>query len=59
LADRIDEYFFQQLKNFNEYKLVFITKENYEIDEIEDKKQHLKHVKTSLKKFYESTKVSL
>jgi HSP90 family molecular chaperone len=38
LADRIDEYFFQQLKNFNECKWVFITKENYEIDEIEDRK---------------------
>jgi HSP90 family molecular chaperone len=50
LADRIDKYFPQQLKNFNEYKLVFITKENYEIDEIEDKKAAFKTRKDKFEK---------
>jgi molecular chaperone HtpG len=38
LTDPIDEYSFQKLKDYNDHKLIFITKKNCEIDETEDEK---------------------
>jgi molecular chaperone HtpG len=38
LRDPIDEYSFQQLKDYNDHKLICITKDNCKIDETEDDK---------------------
>jgi molecular chaperone HtpG len=59
LMDPINEYSFQQLKDYNDHKLIFITKENYEIDEAEYEKAAFEAAKESLKRLKESSKGSL
>ncbi|KAK8880738.1 hypothetical protein M9Y10_003425 [Tritrichomonas musculus] len=46
LVDPIDEYCFQQLKDYSDHKLLCITKENCEIDETEEEKKEFEELKT-------------
>jgi molecular chaperone HtpG len=46
LTDPIDEYSFQQLKEYSDHKLLCITKENCEIGESEDEKKAFEDLKT-------------
>ena len=48
LTDAIDEYCFQQLKEYSDHKLICITKENCEIDETEDEKKEFEDLKTKM-----------
>jgi len=45
LTDPIDEYCFQQLKEYSDHKLICITKENCEIDETEEEKNEFEELK--------------
>ena len=51
LTDPIDEYCFQQLRDYSDHKLICITKDNCEIDETEEEKNEFEE----LKKKYENT----
>jgi molecular chaperone HtpG len=57
LTDPIDEYCFQQLKDYSDHKLICITKENCEVDETEEEKSKFENLKKKLeeplKKFKE------
>jgi molecular chaperone HtpG len=57
LTDPIDEYCFQQLKDYSDHKFFCITKENCEVDETEEEKSKFESLKTKLenplKKFKE------
>ena len=46
LTDPIDEYCFQQLKEYSDHKLICVTKENCEINETEDEKKEFEDLKT-------------
>jgi len=46
LTDPIDEYSFQQLKDYSDHKLICITKENCEIGETEEEKKAFEDLKT-------------
>jgi molecular chaperone HtpG len=46
LTDPIDEYSFQQLKDYSDHKLICITKENYEIAEMDEEKKAFEDLKT-------------
>jgi len=46
LTDPIDEYCFQQLNEYEDHKLMCITKENCEIDETEEEKKEFEELKT-------------
>jgi len=48
LTDAIDEYCFQQLREYKDHKLICITKENCEIDETEDEKKEFEDLKTKM-----------
>ena len=48
LTDPIDEYCFQQLNEYQDHKLLCITKENCELDETEDEKKAYDELKTKL-----------
>jgi molecular chaperone HtpG len=50
LRDPIDEYSFQQLKDYNDRKLICITKDNCEIDETEDDKAAFEARKSKFEK---------
>ncbi|KAH0797881.1 heat shock protein 83 [Histomonas meleagridis] len=45
LTDPIDEYCFQQLREYSDHKLICITKENCEIDETEEEKAEFEELK--------------
>ena len=45
LTDPIDEYCFQQLNEYEDHKLMCITKENCEIDETEEEKKEFEELK--------------
>ena len=46
LVDPIDEYCFQQMKDYSDHKLICVTKENCEIDLTEEEKTEFETLKT-------------
>jgi molecular chaperone HtpG len=58
LTDPNDEYSFQQLKDYNNHKMICITKENVKLIKQRMRKQHFKHAKANFKRLEESSKAS-
>jgi molecular chaperone HtpG len=50
LTDLMDEYAFQQLKDYPDHKLICITKENCELGETEDEKKAFEDLKTKFER---------
>jgi molecular chaperone HtpG len=46
LTDPMDEYAFQQLKDYSDHKLICVTKENCDLGETEDEKKAFEDLKT-------------
>jgi molecular chaperone HtpG len=46
LTGSMDEYAFQQLKDYSDRKLIWITKENCEVGETDDEKKTFEDLKT-------------